>query len=161
LLKVVCNSTPLIHLAKIGRLNLLKDLFQDILVPNEVLIESIGSDSELPDAIEIERANWIHPLKIENTNLKRALMLMLDEGESAAIVLALEQSADLAIMDDYDARVVAKEYRLKVIGTIGILLRAKLTGKIPSLKHELDSLKDSGFWLSEELYQRALKEAGE
>lgn len=161
MLKVVCNSSPLIHLSKIGRLHLLTNLFQEILVPEEVLLESVENSNDSPDAKDIEQAPWIRVIKIEDTDLKKALMLMLDEGEAASIVLAIEQRADLVILDDYDGRIVAKEYRLNVIGTIGVLLRAKLTGKISSLRHELDSLKDSGFWLSEELYQRALEESGE
>ena len=158
---MVCNSSPLIHLSKIGRLPLLRTLFQEILVPEEVLLESTENSIGVPDAIDIKQASWIHAIKIEDPDLKRALMLMLDEGEAASIVLALEQKADLVILDDYDSRVVAKEYRLNVTGTIGVLLRAKLTGRISSVRHELDSLKDSGFWLSQELYQRALEESGE
>lgn len=159
--KVVCNSSPLIHLSKAGRLNLLRDFFQDIIVPEEVLTESVDNSGGSPDAKEIEEADWIHPIAIGDTDLKKALRLMLDEGESAVIVLALEQNADLVLMDDSDGRTIAKEYNLQVVGTIGILLKAKFEGKVTSLKRELDVLKDSGFWLSEELYQRILKEADE
>ncbi len=159
--RVICNSTPLIHLSKSGRLYLLKEFFAEVLIPKEVLGESVENSGGSPDAKEIESATWIHPVEIQDLDLKKALMLLLDEGESAAIVLALEQKASLIIVDDYDARVVAREYGLKVTGTIGLLLRAKYTGKISSLRNELDGLKESGFWLSEELYQRALKEAGE
>ena len=88
-------------------------------------------------------------------------MLILDEGEAAVIVLALEQNADLVLMDDYDGRAVAAEYSLRVTGTIGLLLKAKYEGKIASLKQELDALKENGFWLSEGLYQKFLKEARE
>jgi predicted nucleic acid-binding protein len=56
-------------------------------------------------------------------------------------------------VDDYDARVVARENGLKVTGAIGLLLRAKYAGKIGSLRNELDRLKESGFWLNEDLYQ--------
>jgi len=157
---VICNSTPLIHLSKLGRLNLLKEFFAEVLIPSEVMGESVKKSGS-PDAKEIESAAWIHPVEIQDLDLKKALMLLLDEGESAAIVLALEQKASLIIVDDYDARIVAREYGLKVTGTIGLLLRAKYTGKISSLKNELDGLKESGFWLNEELYKRALKEAGE
>ncbi len=159
--KVIYNSTPLIHLYKAGRLHLLKDFFAEILIPKEVLGESVEDSSGSPDAKEIESAAWIHPVEIQNSDLKKALMFLLDEGESAAIVLALEQKASLIIIDDYDARVVAREYGLKVTGTIGLLIRAKYAGKISSLKDELDGSKESGFWLSKELYQRVLKESGE
>ena len=75
--------------------------------------------------------------------------------------MALEQKADIVLMDDYDGRAVAKEYDLMVTGTIGILLKAKLEGKIPSLRHDLDVLRESGFWLGEELYLKILEQANE
>ena len=159
--KVVCNSSPLIHLSKAGRLSLLRDFFQEILVPEEVLMESIENSGGAKDAKEIKNANWIHPMAIEDLDLKKALKLTIDEGEAAAIVLALEQKADLVLMDDYDGRAMAKEYNLKVIGTIGILLKAKLEGKTISLKNDLAILKRNGFWLSEELCLKLIKEANE
>ncbi|VVB72113.1 Uncharacterised protein [uncultured archaeon] len=159
--EVVCNSTPLIHLSKAGRLYLLKDFFQEILVPKEVLVETIVNGNGSPYAREIEKSDWIRPIAIRDANLETALKLILDDDESAVIVLALEQNADLVLMDDYDGRAVAAEYSLRVAGTIGLLLKAKYEGKIVSLGHELDILKEGGFWLSEGLYQRFLKEAGE
>ena len=159
--KVVCNSSPLIHLSKAGRLSLLRDFFQEILVPREVLTESVENSGGAKDGKEIKEADWIHPLSIEDTDLKKALKMTLDDGEAAAIVLALEQKADIVLMDDYDGRAVAKEYDLMVTGTIGILLKAKLEGKIPSLRHDLDVLRESGFWLGEELYLKILEHANE
>ena len=159
--KVVCNSSPLIHLSKAGRLSLLRDFFQEILVPKKVLMESVENSGGAEDAKEIENADWIHPMTIEDLDLKKALKLTIDEGEAAAIVLALEQKADLVLMDDYDGRAMAKEYNLKVVGTIGILLKAKLEGKTISLRHDLDVLRKNGFWLSEELYLKLIAEANE
>lgn len=159
--KVVCNSSPLIHLSKAGRLSLLRDFFEEILVPEEVLMESVENSGGAQDARGIKNANWIHSMAIKNLDLKKALKLRIDDGEAAAIVLALEQNADLIIMDDYDGRAMAKQYDLRVIGTIGILLKAKLEGKTPSLRHDLDVLKKNGFWMSEELHLRLIQEANE
>ena len=130
-------------------------------MPREVLTESVENSGGAKDAKEIKEADWIHPLSIEDMDLKKALKLTLDDGEAAAIVLALEQKADIVLMDDYDGRAVAKEYDLMVTGTIGILLKAKLEGKIPSLRHDLDVLRESGFWLGEELYLKILEQANE
>jgi len=159
--KVVCNSSPLIHLSKAGKLSLLKDFFQEIFVPEEVWMESVENSGGAPDAKEIEIADWIHPVPIMDADLKKALRLTIDEGEAAAIVLALEQKADIILMDDYDGRAMAREYSLKVIGTIGILLKAKLEGKTHSFKHDLDALRSNGFWLDEALYLRLITEANE
>jgi len=124
-------------------------------------MESVENSGGAEDAKEIENADWIHPMTIEDLDLKKALKLTIDEGEAAAIVLALEQKADLVLMDDYDGRAMAKEYNLKVVGTIGILLKAKLEGKTISLRHDLDVLRKNGFWLSEELYLKLIAEANE
>ena len=159
--RVICNSSPLIHLSKAGQLSLLRDFFQEIFVPEEVLMESVENSCGAQDAEDIRRAAWIHPIAIKDRDLKKALRITIDEGEAAVIVLALEQKADLVLMDDYDGRAMAREYNLKVIGTIGILLKAKLEGRTPSLKDSLDTLKKNGFWLGEELYTRLIKEANE
>ncbi|WP_457751993.1 DUF3368 domain-containing protein, partial [Thermococcus sp.] len=113
------------------------------------------------DAELIENTDWIKVVEIKDETLKRSLMLELDEGESEAIVLAIESKAELILMDDYEGREVAKALGLKVAGTIGILLRAKFLGRIQSIKEELEKLKKTGFWLSEGLYKRILEEAGE
>ena len=113
------------------------------------------------DAVKISEAVWIKIQKIKDNKLKRALMMELDEGEAETIVLALEQSADLILLDDYDARKVARSFGLKVTGTIGILIKAKQEGKIRSLKKEINGLMKSGFWIDRELYKRILKESGE
>jgi len=67
LLKAVCNSSPLIHLSKVGRLPLLRTLFQEILVPEEVLLESTENSNGAPDANDIEQASWVRVIKIEDT----------------------------------------------------------------------------------------------
>ena len=77
-------------------------------MPREVLTESVENSGGAKDAKEIKEADWIHPLSIEDTDLKKALKMTLDDGEAAAIVLALEQKADIVLMDDYDGRAVAK-----------------------------------------------------
>ncbi len=99
--------------------------------------------------------------KITDERLKRSLMIELDEGESEAIVLALEKDAELILIDDYDGREIARALGLRVAGTLGVLLKAKFTGKITSLRDELEKLKATGFWLSEGLYEKILKEADE
>ncbi|WP_461864555.1 DUF3368 domain-containing protein [Thermococcus sp.] len=160
-LLVVSNSTPLIHLAKIGRLELLGEFFGEVLIPEAVYRECVVEGGESEDARMVKNGEWIKVEKITDERLKRSLMIKLDEGESEAIVLALEKKADLILIDDYDGREVARALGLKVTGTIGILLKAKFSGRITSLKDELEKLKSTGFWLSEGLYEKILKKAGE
>jgi len=160
-LPVVSNSTPLIHLAKIGRLELLREFFGEVLIPEAVYRECVIEGKGSEDAKLIENAGWIRVERIRDERLKKSLMIELDEGESEAIVLAIEKGAEMLLMDDYDGREVARALGLKTTGTIGILLRAKIEGRIEGIKDELDKLKETGFWLSEGLYRRILEEAGE
>ncbi len=159
--KVVCNSSPLIHLSKIGRLSLLKDFFKEIIVPEAVYRECVVEGENREDARKIAKVKWIKVLKIRDEKLKRAFMMELDEGESEVLVLALEESADLILLDDYEARRVARSFGLKITGTIGILIRAKLEGKVESLKDEIEKLMKTGFWLNKELYEKILRNMNE
>lgn len=93
--------------------------------------------------------------------LKKALNSFLNEGESEAIALALQEEADLILLDDYEAREFARIYGLKITGIIGILLKAKYMGRISSLSDNLENLRETGFWLNEDLRSQILRDAGE
>lgn len=159
--KVVSDSSPLIHLAKIGRLELLKHFFGEIIVPEAVYKECVTEGKGREDAKNIEKAEWIKVIRIKDKNLNKALAMVLDEGEAETITLALEELADIILLDDYEARRIARNYRLNITGIIGILIKAKYAGKVGSLKEELEKLKETGFWINAELYTKILKEGGE
>lgn len=159
--KVVCNSSPLIHLAKVGKLELLKDYFTEISIPEAVYRECVIDGKDREDAKRIESAAWIRVVDIKNIDLKKAFNTVLDEGESEAIVLALQESADLILLDDYEARELARTYGLKITGTIGLLIKAKYEGDISSIGEMLKKLRRTGFWLSDDLYTKVLRGEGE
>ena len=89
------------------------------------------------------------------------LLADLDLGESEVITLAKEIHADKVLLDDLDARRFARRVGLSIVGTVGILLGARLRGEIPSLKEEIKRLQDVGFRISKPLAEEALKAAGE
>lgn len=159
--KVVSNSSPLIHLAKIGRLSLLKKFYENIFIPESVYIECVIEGKNREDAELIKNAEWIKLEKIKDDRLVKFLSAELDKGESETIVLSLEIGADLVLLDDYEARQKARLYGLKITGTLGILLRAKYEGQISSLKEEIIKLKNTGFRIRQDLEYKILKEAGE
>lgn len=94
---------------------------------------------------------WIRVVEIKNIELKKALTAFLDEGEAANLIL----------LDDYEAREFARIYKLKIIGTIGVLLKAKYTGRISNISEILEKLRETGFWLNDNLYSKILREAEE
>jgi len=154
--KVVLNSSVIIALAKIGKLELLRKLFGEIVIPTQVY-EEVTRDPTLPGAIEILTANWIKILQIKNEALFGELCSEIDVGEAAAIVLAKEIDADLVILDDKLARKKADLLGLEYMGTIGLLILAKKKGLIKSLKEELIKLRNKGFWISDALLWKILK----
>ena len=101
---VVSNSTPLIHLAKIDRLDLLKEFFGEIFIPEAVYRECVLEGKGSEDSELIEKADWIKVVRIKDETLKKSLMLELDKGESEAIVLALEMNSELLLIDDYEGK---------------------------------------------------------
>ena len=134
MLKVVSNSSPLICLAKIGHLDLLKYFFDEIIVPEAVYNECVTEGKDKEDAKEIEKAEWIKVATIRDKNLKKALTIFLDEGEAEAIVLALEESADFILLDDYEAREIARNYGLNITGINRSFNKSEIQGKNSKFK---------------------------
>ncbi len=159
--KAVCNSSPLIHLARVGKLEILRDIFDTVLIPEAVYRECVIEGKDRDDARKIKNATWLRVTKIKNIELNKALNTVLDEGEAEAIVLALQEAVDWILIDDYEAREFARIYGLKITGTIGVLLKAKHNGKISNLVELLEKLKETGFWLSENLYSEILRDGRE
>ena len=86
----------------------------------------------------------------------------LDKGEAEAISLAIENQADILIIDELAGRQVAKQHNLRIIGLLGILIDAKYSGLIKEVKPLLDQLiSDHGFWIKPELYSNVLKTVAE
>jgi predicted nucleic acid-binding protein len=157
----VSNSSPIIHLAKIDQLDLLLDFFGELVIPQAVYEECITEGKEHPEVAKIKQASWLRVVQVANQNLIKLLNAQVDRGEAEAIALALETQASLILLDDSDAREKARLYHLKMTGILGILLRARKSGKIASLSAKLDALRNTGFRLSIGLTDRLLREAGE
>ena len=159
--KVVSNSSPIIHLAKIGKLSLLREYFNTIMVPESVLKECVAEGKDRKEVEAIKKAEWIRVAQVQDKKLVKLLQSSLDDGESEAIALSLESGADLILLDDSDAREKARIYGLTVTGTLGVLLRAKKDRKISSLKENIIKLRKSGFWVSDFVEERLLEASGE
>jgi hypothetical protein len=157
---IISDTSALIHLAAIGRLTLLRELYQRISVPPAVWKEAVDEGKGKAGTAEIESARqlgWIEVAIPSNAPLVSLLQRDLDEGESEAIALAIEHRADLILLDESDARQVAERYGLPKTGVVGVLIRAKQEGLIASLKEELEKLQSGGrFWIAKKLHEEAL-----
>ena len=162
-MKVISSASVLIGLSSIGMLLLLRERFPEgILVPEAVWREVVDEGAERPGAREVSAANWIKVQKVKDKRMVGLLRAELDEGEAEAIALAHEVGADVVLLDERDARRAAMRMGRKVLGTVGILLWGKQTGKLVSLREQLDAMRSQGkFRISQRLYDRVLREAGE
>ncbi|MBK6647367.1 MAG: DUF3368 domain-containing protein [Anaerolineales bacterium] len=161
---VVSNTSPIMNLAVLGLLDLLRQQFREVIVPDAV-IEELRLDTDFPGTENIRRAiseGWLHEEKVENQQVVLALRRELDNGEAEAIALALQLKANLILMDERDGRSLAKSMGLTPIGVLGILIRAKQDGKVGSVGEILNRLRsEAGFYISNDLMQNILLEIGE
>lgn len=153
---VVANTSPLLNLELIGRLDLLLDQFSAIVVPEQVWDELAFGQEGLD---ELRDAGFLTVEPVDEDDLYVEIAHELDAGETAAITYALHHGAGLVLLDEREGRRVAKRHGLAVTGVIGILLRGERDGSV-DLEGGLDALREAGFWISEDLYADVL-DAGE
>lgn len=159
---VVSNTSPVINLSAIGQLELLEKLFQQIIIPPAVYQEIAVDGTGQPGAIEVCTLPWVKCNKVNNSTLVKALQGELDRGEAEAIALAIENKADLLLLDERIGREVALRFGLQFIGVLGILILAKEKGYLPLIKPVVDELiVKAGFWINYALYDYVLNTAGE
>lgn len=147
---VIADTSCLIVLSKINELDLLHRIYGKIITTLEVAKEF---DEPLP--------TWITLNEISDKHVQQLLELQVDVGEASTIALALETDDCTIILDDFKARKLANKLGLKITGTIGIIVKAKLKGVIPSIKPYLEKIRDTNFHLSAEIELQALKLAEE
>lgn len=122
--RVIVNSTPLIVLSGIGKLDILRGLYQEISIPSAVFREVTAKNDSA--CVQIQSAGeWIHVKEIQDCSEKKMYKAKLHAGEVEVMILAQEQKADLVILDDNAAKKTAKYLGLTVTGTLGVLVKAK------------------------------------
>lgn len=158
----VSNSSPVMNLAVIGRLDLLRQKFGSIIIPDAVWREVVIDGKGKKGVEDIERSDWIKVQSVRDKPLVKVLGKDLNGGESEAIALAIENKADIVLLDDKLARLIAVNLGLNVMGILGVLIWAKKEGIIKQLNNELKNLKElANFRISEDLIKYTLQEVGE
>lgn len=167
---VVSDSTPLIFLAKIGRLSLLKEVFGRVTIPETVFNEAVtqGKALLMSDASIIDETvgTWIIKEHVKpevdrefhfiDTNFRLGL------GEKEALKLCKQLNAWFFIVDDKEARKVSRILNIKPLGTCGVIVQACRQGSITNEEalQILDELVKNGFRLSPTVYRRVMDELG-
>lgn len=155
---VFSNTSPLQYLHQIGQLEVLPALFGEVQVADAVvaeLVEGVRRRVSLPN---VEQLAWVRRRRVADAT---CLGTGLGKGEAETIALGRLDPGALVILDDGPARRAAKAAGLEVVGTVGVLLRAKESGYIDAVGPNLVQLLRVGFRLGREIHRLALIRAGE
>lgn len=156
----VVNASPLILLGKTGQIALLGNLNEQIVVPRAVVRE-IGAkpDGRVTIHAVTHSANFV--LVDDEAASQDILSWDLGAGETQVIAHALAHGADRVVIDDLEARRCASSMGLGVIGTLGIVGRAKALGLVDQAEPVIRRLRETGLYISDDLVRRLLAEVGE
>lgn len=146
----VFDAGPLIAFQQIDRLELLRGVFDRIVIPPAVADEVTPSLLQLPGWIEVQ------PVRVFPTFAHK-----LGAGESATIALAMQIAADVVVLDDKRARASATRLGLTIIGSFGLLVRAKRAGLIPEVRPLMNAMISSDFFADDAIQRHVLAIAGE
>jgi predicted nucleic acid-binding protein len=159
---VVSNSTPLIFLAKIGRLNILEHIFKTVNIPNEVYTEVVirGKEKGYSDAFLVEKLVDKNLILKKDVEIKKLKNMPIGKGEQETIELAMKLGIPDILIDDAKGRRIARVYDLKPKGTLWVLTKAYEEDVInkQDLKNCITELIKHGFRIKEEILIEILKE---
>lgn len=159
---VVSNTSPIINLAAVRQIELLKQLYGKVIIPQAVFEEIAIIGAGQAGSEEVKTSDWIETRPLASRSLADSLHSELDPGEAEAIALALEIKADILLMDERRGRRTGSGFGLACLGIMGILTEAKHKNLVHAVKPVMDCLmKDAGFWIDQKLYDRILQAAGE
>jgi predicted nucleic acid-binding protein len=149
-MKVIVNATPLIALSKINQLELLHQLFDEVMIPESVYHEVVVKGANKVGSNDLVNAGWINVETVPSSTAINPLLLGLDPGELDVIQLGLLINPDWVIIDEKLGRRLAKVMGLSVKGTLGILLTGFYSGYLSKQEtlNLVQNLVDNGIRLS-------------
>ena len=152
---VVSDTSPILNLAAVNKLHLLRDLYADVVIPPAVEQELVRNGIDL-------EPSWVRVVVAEDQNEVATLREQLDPGEAEAIVVAGELNAGLLLVDEKRGRRIAIDRGLEVTGLLGVLAEAKARGLILRCRPILEEMiRVAGFWIGDDLKTLYLSDLGE
>ena len=158
---LVCDTTILLYLGRIGQIDLLPALFAPVYVPEQVNLELDMGRLLRSETINPQSLAWAAAVAVPRALIDSLPPNRLGAGEQAVIAYAQAHHGCVAGMDDLRARQLAEAIGLRVTGTLGILLRAKQAGLVSAVQPLVADITAQGFHLSPELHRDVLGLAGE
>ncbi len=157
---IISDTSPLVCLLHLEKINLLKNLFEDVIIPPAVFEELVNA--KIVDEAFLQSYTFIQIKSPSNKKEVEELLVVLDKGESEAIVLSKELKVDLLPIDEAPGREIAKKLGIPIKGVLGILLQAKQSNLIKDIKPLIEQLQtEINFRINFNLLQKILIEANE
>jgi predicted nucleic acid-binding protein len=158
--RVTLNASPIICLSKAGLADILPALFRDIVVPEAVRKEILAKEEADLKGERWASYKWMKI--VDDFGIAPQVASWdLGQGESSVISFVMEHPDFWAVLDDREARRCSTALHCRFIGTLGIIVLAKKRGVIPSIRRNLERLKEAGLWLSDELVDQVCRRSGE
>jgi hypothetical protein len=157
---IVSDTGPIIAFARLGRLSLLRQLFDVLIIPEAVFDELVRSGSDQPGAPEAIQGEWIQRRAITDPEAVAQLPPRLHAGEREALVLAHGHGTRVLI-DEQRGRAAARAMGLEPVGSLGVLAEAKALGLIPAVRPIVEELQAIRYWIEQSIIRDFLEEMGE
>lgn len=151
----VVNASPIIVLAKVGKLDLFDQLGGEVLVPDPVALELLAGPADDSARAAIQRG-W--GTRVQSETIPTAVVEWgLGTGESAVIAIAHQRPGAIAVIDDAEARACARAMNVRLTGTLGVIARAFKAGLIPSLAETIAEVREAGLFVDDQLAAAVLR----
>lgn len=158
---VVCDAGPVIALGGSGHIELLRHLFDHVVVPYEVSVEIMALGEQAIGAWAFQQATWLDVLPSPTSGVE-TLLQTLDSGEASVIATASKINNATVLIDEFVGRRVAADlFALRVAGTGRVLLEAKRRNLISKVRPVLDEMRANGYWMTDKVVAAILTEANE
>jgi predicted nucleic acid-binding protein len=158
---LVSDTSPLLYLGRIGQLAVLPVLFSQVRVPEQVVWELDAGRLLREDTPDPRQFSWLEIVSVSAPMIDALPHNALGLGERAVLAYAIPTPHTVVALDDRQARLLALELQIPVVGLVGILLKAKQAGILAAVKPHLDAARGKGFFLHAAIYAQALAAAGE
>ena len=159
---IVSNTTPISNFLHLGQMKILKTIFKELHVPMAVHSEIetyFSGDHQWQRCLD---EDFIIRTEVQTSPRIQELLIHLHMGEAEALCLCIENNAQLLLLDDRDARTIARLNNIPVSGTLAVLMKAKKMGIIESVKEFMDRLRnDHHFWIDDALYNKVSRLSNE
>jgi hypothetical protein len=160
-LALVSDTSLLLYLGRIDRIQLLPMLYEPIYVPEPVLWELDTGRLLRSNTVDPREIGWVNIVAVSQTDLDLLPANRLGYGEKEVIAYGKANENCVVGLDDRQARLFAGELGIQIVGLIGLLIKAKRRGLVRVVEPLLGAAQASGFYISDQLYQVVIELAGE